>query len=99
MFYEVRPKYLNGDVRVIRGGHINRAEMIRSKKTGFHALLRCLCLCVVSCVYQFTASCTDRMDVAFQSQSEKKKMCFGLICDRWENRICVSELANTQSKE
>lgn len=27
-------------------------------------------------------------------------MCFGLICDlRWENRICVGKLANTQSKQ
>lgn len=40
------------------------------------------------------------MDVTFQSQSELKKMHFGLICDlKWGGRICASELAHTQSKQ
>lgn len=57
-------------------------------------------LCTVRCARQYNVCRTDRMDVTFQSLSEYEKMCFGLICDlKWGNRICVSALANTQSKQ
>lgn len=58
------------------------------------------CQRMVRCVCLYNASHTDRVDVTFQSLSEYENMCFGLICDlKWGNRICVSALANTQSKQ